>query len=101
MIDDIEIGSALSIDETSNKTDVTLYPNPASDHVFVNFGKTEMYVTNMTLLNETGTILKVFPLNRKTGEIFSVPLSGLSSGIYYLMINSGEGRIVKKIAVVN
>jgi hypothetical protein len=67
----------------------------------VNFGKTEMYVTNMTLLNETGTILKVFPLNRKTGEIFSVPLSGLSSGIYYLMINSGEGRIVKKIAVVN
>jgi PKD repeat protein len=101
MIDDIEIGSALSIDETSNKTDVTLYPNPASDHAFVNFGKTEMYVTNMTLLDETGTMLKEFPLNRITGEIFSIPLSGLSPGIYYLVINSGEGRIVKKIAVVN
>jgi S-methylmethionine-dependent homocysteine/selenocysteine methylase len=55
MIDDIEIGSALSVDETSNKTDVILYPNPASDHAFVNFDKTEMVVTNMTLLDGTGT----------------------------------------------
>jgi hypothetical protein len=60
-----------------------------------------MYVTNMTLLDETGTMLKEFPLNRITNEIFSIPLSGLSPGIYYLVINSGEGRIVKKIAVVN
>jgi hypothetical protein len=46
-------------------------------------------------------MLKEFPLNRITNEIFSIPLSGLSPGIYYLVINSGEGRIVKKIAVVN
>jgi hypothetical protein len=55
----------------------------------------------MTLLNETGTMLKDFPLNRMIGEVFSIPLSGLSPGIYYLVIISGEGRIVKKIAVVN
>jgi len=101
MIDDIEIGSALGVDESSNITGVTLYPNPARDHVFVNFGKAEMYVANMTLLNETGSMLKEFPLNRMTGEVFSIPLSGLATGLYYLVINSAEGRIVKKIAVVN
>ncbi len=101
MIDDIEIGSALGMDESANKTGITLYPNPARDHVFVNFGKAEMYVTNMTLLNETGTTLKEFPLNRMIGEVFTIPLSGLSPGLYYLVINSGEGRIVKKIAVMN
>ena len=101
MIDDIEIGSALGIDETFLVTGITLYPNPARDHVFVNFGKVEMYVTNMTLLNETGTTLKEFPLNRMISDVFTIPLSGLSPGLYYLVINSGEGRIVKKIAVMN
>jgi len=101
MIDDIEIGSALGGDEPSVITGVTLYPNPAHDHVFLNFGKAGIYIANLVLLNETGTIIKEFSLNRKTSEIFNIPLSGLSPGIYYLVINSGEGRIVKKIAVVN
>ena len=101
MIDDIEIGSALGVNKTSDKTDITLYPNPASDHAFVNFGKTEIVVASMELLDETGTIRKEFPLNRLTGGIFTIPLSGLSPGIYYLVINSAEGRIVKKIAVIN
>lgn len=101
MIDDIEIGSALGVDESTDKTGITLYPNPARDRVFVNFGKAEIYVANMTLLNETGTTLKEFPLNRMIGEIFNIPLSGLSPGLYYLLINSAEGRIVKKIAVMN
>jgi PKD repeat protein len=101
MIDDIEIGSALDVDERPGVNGVTLYPNPAGDHVFVSFGKPEMYVSNMMLLNETGTILTEFPINRMTGEIFRIPLSGLSPGLYYLLINSAEGRIVKKIAVMN
>jgi hypothetical protein len=101
MIDDIEIGSALGVYEPTNKTGITLYPNPARDHVFVNFGKAEIYIANMTLLNETGTILKEFPLNRMIGEVFTIPISGLSPGLYYLVINSGEGRMVKKIAVMN
>ncbi len=101
MIDDIEIGSALGVDEPTNITGITLYPNPARDHVFVNLGKAEMYVASMTLLNETGKTLKEFPLNRMIGEVLTIPLSGLSPGLYYLVINSGEGRIVKKIAVMN
>ncbi len=101
MIDDIEIGSALGVDEPINKTGITIYPNPAKEHVFVNFGKAELYVSNMILMNETGTMLKEFTMNRMIGEIFTIPLSGLAPGLYYLVINSGEGRIVKIIAVMN
>lgn len=100
MIDDIEIGSALGVPEPSGKTDVTLYPNPASDHIFVNLDP-EIQVTDMTLLNETGTILKEFSVNQMTGKVLNISLPTISSGIYYLVINSDKGRIVKKIAVVN
>jgi hypothetical protein len=101
MIDDIEIGSALGMDETPDISGVMIYPNPASDHVFVDFGKKSMSVTNMVLMNETGIILKEIPINRVISDIFSISLSGLAPGIYYLVINSGEGRIVKKVALVN
>jgi hypothetical protein len=101
MIDDIEIGSSLGTDEPAGVSGVTVYPNPAREYVIVDFGMSEVNVSGMTLLNATGTILKEFPLNRPTGKIFTIPLSGLSSGLYYLVFNSGEGRIVKKIAVMN
>jgi PKD repeat protein len=101
MVDDIEIGSSLGVDETDGSTGVTLFPNPARDKVFVDFGKAGMYVSDMTLFNSNGSVLKEFTLNRMTGEIYSIYLPPVSPGIYYLVINSGEGRIVKKIAVVN
>jgi PKD repeat protein len=101
MVDDIEIGSALWVQDQAVTTSATLYPNPAKDHVFVSFSNQEVFVTDMTLMNETGTILKDYPINRMTGEIFNIHLPVLPSGIYYLVINSGNGRIVKKIAVLN
>jgi PKD repeat protein len=101
MIDDIEIGSSLGTDEHSGMTDITVYPNPASDHVFVNPGKTDMFVNEISLLNGMGTKLQTIPLNRLISEVIRIPVSGLAPGIYYLVIDSGEGRIVKKIAVVN
>jgi hypothetical protein len=101
MIDDIEIGSSLGADEHSGMTDITVYPNPASDHVFVNPGKTDMFVNEISLLNGMGTKLQTIPLNRLISEVIRIPVSGLAPGIYYLVIDSGEGRIVKKIAVVN
>jgi PKD repeat protein len=100
MLDDIEIGSSLGVTDKAVKPAVTVYPNPARDHVFVNFDP-EINVTDMTLLSETGTIFKEYPVNRITGKVLNIPLPALSSGIYYLVINSDKGRIVKKIAVVN
>ena len=101
MIDDIVIGNALGIQDQPVNADVTLYPNPARDHICVSLNQPEIFVTDMALMNETGTILKEYPFNHMSGEIFNITLPTLSSGIYYLVINSGTGRIVKKVAVVN
>jgi hypothetical protein len=101
MIDDIEIGSALGVDGSSSKTGVQVFPNPAADHVFINFGKTGLFVSDITLLNETGSTMREVTLNRTGDQIFSFPTSGLSAGLYYLVINTDEGRIVRKIAIVN
>ena len=101
MIDDIEIGSSLGVNEPTVTPDVTLYPNPARDHIYLKFSNPKIRVTDITLLNETGSIIKEYPIDQLTSEIFDVPLSGLSAGIYYLVVNSDNGRIVKKVAVMN
>ena len=101
MIDDIEIGSALGGDGSTAKTGVQVFPNPVADHVFINFGKTGLFVSDITLLNETGSTMREVTLNRTGDQIFSFPTSGLSAGLYYLVINTDEGRIVRKIAIVN
>jgi PKD repeat protein len=101
MLDDIEIGSALGVEETPPTNGITVYPNPAIDHVVVNFGKEGRYISNMSVINETGIALKVITLNRTINGVFTLPLSGLASGIYYLVINSPDGKTVKKIAIVN
>lgn len=100
MIDDIEIGSSLGAPEPSVPPAVTIYPNPAKDHVFLNFNA-ENQVSDMKLLNETGTVIKEYSGNQITGKAILIPLPAISSGIYYLVINSDKGRVVKKIAVVN
>jgi PKD repeat protein len=101
MLDDIEIGSALGVNKTPVTSDVTLYPNPARDHVFLKFSDPKSGVTDIMLLNETGTIIKEYPFTQMSGEILDIPLSGLSAGIYYVVIESDAGRIVKKVAIMN
>lgn len=101
MIDDIEIGSALGTEPIVAENEVTLFPNPARNHVFVNFGKEDQFITSLTLLNETGSVVKDIPLNRNISGIYRIPLSGISAGLYYLVISSADGRTVKKIALIN
>ena len=69
MIDDIVIGNALGIQDQPVNADVTLYPNPARDHICVSLNQPEIFVTDMALMNETGTILKEYPFNHMSGEI--------------------------------
>lgn len=66
-------------------TSIKVYPNPASDRLYVQY---QYYTANSyTLLTPTGEIVQT----GKIGLENTIPLQGLSKGIYFLkIIEQGE-----------
>ena len=76
--------------EEIDESNIDIYPNPASDVVYVNL--TEPF--NVTIYNYQGQLVKnVYVDNAQ------VNVSGLSDGIYFMLIKTENNVAVKKIIV--
>ena len=90
----IVTGPLAGINNISNKAlRVRLYPNPASQNIFIDAGSQE--ISGVQLINELGKIV----LEQTTPQkgIIEIPVSGLSSGIYTVIISSENGIVAKQI----
>ncbi len=85
--------AATAISDAVDKT-VRIYPNPASNSIYISTegGKT---ISMLTLRNHLGTIVR--EVSTDLGSSYTMELTGLSSGIYYLEFESPEGKIVRKV----
>jgi hypothetical protein len=88
-----ECGEVSGISEASLQYHWRVYPNPASDKIFVTTNDlTEM---NWNITDFTGKIVLIGKqLNQHLTEIDT---EKLMSGIYFLSINSGNGKVVFKV----
>ncbi len=77
--------------ESFDVTDVKVYPNPATDHIFVSGIKSLSKVEIFSLLGA-----KVF---EKTGNEDQIIPITFEAGMYFVKITSDEKQIVKKIIV--
>lgn len=77
--------------ETFDVTDVKVYPNPATDHIFVSgiksLSKVEIYTISGT---------KVF---EKTVHEDQIIPNSYQAGMYFVKINTNDKQIIKKIIV--
>ena len=74
-----------------NKAQVTLYPNPVSDHLYINTAGQK--VLNVKVYNFAGALVK----NIVDAKADSVDLRNLVSGNYIISITTDKGTITKKI----
>ena len=88
----IDISNGIS-DLQSNKL-FSVYPNPATDILSINFNRTSSNV-EIKLMNTTGELVKKFVVEN-SGQT-NVDLSPFSKGIYFLRINADEFSEVQKI----
>lgn len=78
---------------------VKVYPNPASDFISVDLHAFEGTVDHAVIENAEGQT--VMNIDLQTGEkLISIRMDGLSEGIYFLRLSTGEGLITKKITLV-
>ena len=66
-----------------------IYPNPATDIVFVKVKKASVY----QLVSQAGKVVKAGEVHQK------IDLSDVERGIYFLMVQSGDHQVVKKLVI--
>ncbi|MBK7174003.1 MAG: T9SS type A sorting domain-containing protein [Bacteroidales bacterium] len=79
----------------------TVYPNPATDKVFVKISgiRTENAIT-VQLSNMLGKVVYHKELqNNEVNETIQVPVSQLQEGIYMLSVTSGDQKLARKVVV--
>jgi hypothetical protein len=80
------------VDSQGESVTAQVYPNPVSDQAIVKVTGTSNY--SITLVNLHGDVVLLFANNASTLDLTSV-----SSGMYFLVIQSQENTISKKIIV--
>ncbi len=74
------------------KQDVFIYPNPASSQLFLN---TNLVVESIAVYSVGGELKLI-----KTGNIKTIDVSGLQSGMYFLRIQTNLGDFIHKKLLV-
>ncbi|MBU2652628.1 MAG: T9SS type A sorting domain-containing protein, partial [Bacteroidetes bacterium] len=88
-------------DEPALANDIQLYPNPASDQVYIGLNRSNRSELSVVLTNAFGqevmTILEKQPVEGKIR--FSADVSGLAAGVYYCIIRSDNAQEIKKLII--
>jgi hypothetical protein len=82
------------------KIDVTVYPNPANERLFVSFDNAKNESTSLQLFNIQG---KEFAVDYNNSDLRNgraeLNLQSLSKGMYFLTIQIGDKKGIQKLIV--
>lgn len=79
----------LAAGEQNSKHQLTVYPNPTADKVFIQTGEE---VQNISIFSANGSLIKSV-----TGNVKSVDVQHLNAGIYLMKITTKSGSTTQKI----
>jgi hypothetical protein len=84
----------LSTNEVSLDSNISMYPNPTNNQITISLPN-GLELQDIQVLNPQGKITKSFIFNQTNKE--TIQLNELSSGLYFIRINTNEGVSTKKI----
>ena len=83
--------------EENNLKNISVYPNPANKHIYIN--STNHLINQITLTNISGK--EVFSdFSNKNKAEFSIDISSFNSGIYFVNIYTEAEVITRKISII-
>ncbi|MEO6541667.1 MAG: M1 family aminopeptidase, partial [Ferruginibacter sp.] len=85
-------------DATPGQNIVQVYPNPVQDHLYISLRKMTGGPAYINLYNAIGQLVLTKKVNLVNGaEYVDLPTQYLSKGAYFLRINAGDFKFVKKM----
>jgi len=77
-----------------------LYPNPASEFVYLNFNSASEGLVNIQIVNSIGQLVKQYPGNTINGHNqFKIQVNDIRPGMYILKISKGDLNISRKFVI--
>ena len=77
-----------------------LYPNPASEFVYLNFNSATEGLVNIQIVNSIGQLVKQHPVNTIKGyNQFKIQVADIRPGMYILRINKGDLNLTRKFVI--
>ena len=100
-VDNVNVAAPLGIDEQTNVSSLSVYPNPMTNNATVLFNLAEPSKVTIALINELGQVVINSELgNLSTGsQNYSLNTETLSNGLYFLTIKTQAGTITRKVSV--
>jgi hypothetical protein len=90
--------SAKVPDAASGQNIIQVFPNPVGNHFYIYMRKMAASTANINLYNAAGQLVYTKNINLVNGsEYIEVPSQNLSKGVYFLRINAGDFKFVKKL----
>jgi len=86
--------------EETQQENVSIYPNPASNNLTIDFINNVPKNLNIYLFNSLGTLVKTINNDAFDNYKTNISLENLSSGLYYISIRTNKGVFNKKISIV-
>jgi hypothetical protein len=87
----------LGVKEFTEKSGLTIYPNPTSGKIYLNSSKT-INTYEIRVIDVMGRCLLVENLNQ-VGSNALIDLGSLNNGVYFLNISSETGRFIEKVVI--
>jgi len=77
-----------------------LYPNPASEFVYLNFNSATEGSVNIQIVNSIGQLVKQHPVNTIKGHNqFKIQVADIRPGMYILRISKGDLNLTRKFVI--
>ncbi len=89
--------SVVDVDEIALSNGVNVFPNPATDQVFVQFDLEETIDVEVRLVNTLGQIVSNRILNGVQGETVEFNVSNLAVGTYFIQFVTDEASVSQKV----
>ncbi len=87
------VGSGVGVHKLQ-QIDFSVFPNPATDYVFLTFPK--VVQAYFRIMDANGKLIKSESFS---GDRKRINIEDLESGLYFIEIQSEEGRVIKKLVV--
>lgn len=89
-----------SVDDFSGLEDLSVYPNPATNVLHIDFNLNDGGDVVCNLLDATGKIVRNQTLNAVAGDNkLTMDVSNLAKGFYMLQVNTTSGKAIQKVMV--
>jgi len=89
--------TSVGIEENQFKNELSIYPNPATDVLFIKAKTNRFTTTKVSIINQQGQLVLEKSINLNTANKEMIPVYDLNRGLYILRIEEGNNSISSKV----